>query len=102
MAEELTRKRRVRGGHRASAKRIISSVIEILSAGDVSRINEHAVKLTQQKASLEGKLDSLEELDAEILAIVPEDEIEAEIERADLLKENIQLALANIDNACEC
>ena len=91
MAEELTRKRRVRGGHRASATRTISSVIKILSARDVARINEHAVKLTQQSASLEGKLSSLEELDAEVLAIVPEDKIEDKIERADLLKENIQL-----------
>jgi hypothetical protein len=30
---------------------------------------------------------------------VGEDEIKAEIERADLVEENIQLAIANIDNA---
>ena len=35
----------------------------------------------------------------EILALVGEDEIESEIERADLVEENIQLAIANIDNA---
>ena len=55
MAQDLTWKRRERGGHRASAQRIISSVIEVLGAGDVSQVNEHEVKLQQQKASLEQK-----------------------------------------------
>ena len=34
MAEELSRKRRQRGGHRSSATRIISSAIEVLATGD--------------------------------------------------------------------
>jgi len=35
----------------------------------------------------------------EILALVDEEEIKAKIERADLVKENIQLVIANIDHA---
>ena len=58
-----------------------------------------AVKLSQERASLQQKQITLRQLDAEILALVGEDEIEAEIERADLVEENIQLAIANIDNA---
>ena len=99
MAEELSRKRRQRGGHRSSATRIISSAIEVLATGDVSQFAKHAVKLNQERASLQQKQTTLRQLDAEILVLVGEDEIEAEIERADLVEENIQLAIANIDNA---
>ena len=97
MAEELSRKRRMRGGHRSSATRIILSAIEVLVTGDVSQIAKHAVKLNQQRANLQQI--TRRQLDAEILALVGEDEIEAEIERVDLVEKNIQLAIANIDNA---
>ena len=53
MAEELSRERRQRGGHRSTVTRIISSVIEILGAGEISRFSENAVKLRQQRATLE-------------------------------------------------
>ena len=49
--------------------------------------------------SLQQKLNALRQLDAEILDLVAEEEIEGEIERADLLEENVQLAIANIENA---
>ena len=99
MAEELSRNRKQRDGHRSTATRIISSVIEILGAGDISRVREHAVKLRQQRATLEEKLVLLQEFDAQILAHVAEEEIEREIERSDLFEENVRLAIANIDNA---
>jgi len=99
MAEELSRKRRTRGGNRSTATRIITSAIEVLASGDLSEIANHAVKLNQQKASLQEKRTILRQLDMEILALVDEEEIEAEIERADLVEENIQLAIANIDHA---
>ena len=99
MAEELARKRRQRAGHRSSAKRIISSVIDVLGGGDISQVREHEIKLKQQRDSLQQKLNTLRQLDAEILDLVAEEEIEGEIERADLLEENVQLAIANIENA---
>ena len=99
MAEELSRKRRTRGGHRSTATRIITSAIKVLATGDLSEIAKHAVKLNQQKASLQEKRTILRQLDMEILTLVDEAEIEAEIERADLVEENIQLAIANIDHA---
>ena len=79
MAEELSRKRRQRGGHMSTVTRIISSVIEILRAGGISRFSENAVKLRQQRATLEETPVLLQKLDADILAHVPEDEIEGEI-----------------------
>jgi len=99
MAEEFARKRRQRAGHRSSAKRIISSVVDGLGGGDISQVREYKIKLKQQKDSLQEKLNTLRQLDAEILALVDEEEIEHEIERADLLEENVQLVIANIENA---
>ena len=60
---------------------------------------EYEIKLKQQRDSRRQKLNTLRQLDAEILALVAEEEIEGEIERADLLEENVQLAIANIENA---
>ena len=99
MAEELSRKRRTRGGHRSTATHIITSAIKVLATGDLSEIAKHAVKLNHQKASLQEKRTILRQLDMEILTLVDEAEIEAEIEQADLVEENIQLAIANIDHA---
>ena len=62
-------------------------------------MQEHKIKLKQQRDSLLQKLSTLWQLDAEILDIVTEEEIEGEIEPADLLEENVQLAIANIENA---
>ena len=62
-------------------------------------MQEHKIKLKQQRNSLLQKLSTLWQLDAEILDIVTEEEIEGEIEPADLLEENVQLAIANIENA---
>ena len=51
------------------------------------------------KGSVQQKLNTLRQLAAEILAIVAEEEIEGEIERADFLEESVQLVIANIENA---
>ena len=99
MAKELARKQWQCGRHRSSAKRIISSAIDVLGGGDISQVQELKIKLKQQRDSLLQKLSTLWQLDAEILDIVTEEEIEGEIEPADLLEENVQLAIANIENA---
>ena len=74
------------------------SAIEVLVTGDVSQFAKNAVKLNQQRASLQQKQITLRQLDMEILALVGEDEIKADIERANMVEKNIQLAIVNIDN----
>ena len=86
MAEELAAKWRQHAGRRSSAKCIILSVIDVLGVGDISQVWEHKIKLKQQRDSLQQKLNTLWQLDAEILDLVAEEEIKGEIERADLLK----------------
>ena len=51
------------------------------------------------KGSVQQKLNTLRQLAAEILDIVAEEEIEGEIERADLLEENVLSVIASIENA---
>ena len=61
MSEELSRKKRVRAGHRASATRMVNKASALLDdeASDLT-------KLSQLKLSLQEKLDVLKQLDGEI------------------------------------
>ena len=70
MTEELTKKKRVRAGHQASATRMIGKAEEQLVAE-----SPNAVKLSQHELSLKEKLETLGQLDAEILDLVEEESI---------------------------
>ena len=85
-------KKRVRGGHKASATRMVTEVNALVeeSAPD-------SAKLLQLKHSLEEKLKTFSILDSEILDMVAEDAIPQEIEEADLYKASIYEAIAKID-----
>ena len=91
---ELTRKKKVRAGHRASTTNILGQVDPSLAATplDVS-------KITQLKRSLENKLQSLSTLDDEILAVTPEEAIEDEIVQADGIRDRIYEALSRLEIA---
>ena len=93
---ELTRKKKVRAGHRASTTNILGQVDPSLAATplDVS-------KITQLKRSLDNKLQSLSTLDDEILALTPEEAIEDEIVQADGIRDRIYEALSRLDLALE-
>lgn len=79
MAEELARKKKVRGGHKASATRMVTRVEELLKAKgtlDPSKLNQLDMSLR-------------EKLDAEVLGLTTEDELDDKIVQADLYKERI-------------
>ena len=92
--DELSRKKRLRAGHRASTTRILGQVQPSITSEplDVAKIN-------QLKRSLEEKLQSLGVLDEEILTLTPAESIEAGIVQADEIKERIYTALSRLDNA---
>ena len=88
MGEELTKKCKIRGGHRTSTTRAISASAAILDDFDAS--NKRLIeKFLQQKITLKEKLDILQKLDHEILIGVEEKDIENEIEESSLLREKI-------------
>ena len=90
-AEALQRKKRVRAGHRASATQTQGQVGATL--GDASPDFD---KLSMLKLTLEEKLKTLKELDAEIVGLVAEDDLETEIQQADECQEkNLLSSCAN-------
>lgn len=66
---------------------------------DLSQLAAHIAKLSQQKFTLRDKVNILEALVKEILGLVEEEQIEEEIEQADILKERLLLAIVQIAEA---
>jgi len=101
MSGKLARKRKVPTGHRASTRKVISSVEEILGTleeqDQPSAIN--ITRLRQQKLLLQEKLDTIRNLDEDILTVVSEGQIDEAICEADEFVEFTQLAVMKIDAA---
>ena len=101
MAEALTKQRRKRGGHRSAIKKLSQQVTDAVNdhGGDPTKNN----RLVQLKLSVEEKLATLKNLDAEILDLltedtsVSEDAIAEEVEQADIVKELAYGAIVSID-----
>lgn len=96
-AELLARKKKVRGGHRSTIKRLLDSTKVTIEKINEANADQFIAELTQLKLSLIGKQEVLKELDDLILDKVKEDEIDAEIEQADLYNERIIKALIDIE-----
>ena len=94
-AESLSRKKKVRAAHRASVTRMIGQARETLEESEGFEI----AKLTQKKDALAAKVELLRKLDEEIVEVVHEDELESEIERADEIREQIELIVIELDCA---
>lgn len=99
MSAEISRKKKMRGAHRASATRLEKTVSELLVSFDANKVEEFVPKLNQLKTSMQGKLEILKVLDEEILNLIDEDSIDEEIHQCDICRENLQLALENIEGA---
>ena len=65
---------------------------EALLAADVGR-------LKQLRQSLKNKIDVLSKLDEELLLSVGEEELDYEIEQADIVRERAELAIIQLDEA---
>ena len=78
MSEELTRKKKLRAAHRASATRMITQAKELLEAEEGDE-----TMLRQRRNALRTKLQTLQTLDLEILDSIDEDVIEEEVMHAD-------------------
>ena len=94
MAEALAKKRKIRGGHRASATRMVNAVGEMIAATPTSKLD--VKRLLQLKLSLEEKLSTIKQLDGEILDLVEDGALEEEIEQADAFKATVYAATENI------
>ena len=95
-AEELSRKRMVRGAHRSSAVRLMGQADTRIGAMPIDMD-----ELTLLQASLSSKLTVLEALDTEIVVLTPEDQLEEEIAKADNYSERVRRTLLFICKALE-
>ena len=93
----LDRKRKVRAAHRGAVTRIMGQVRDNLDSPDGPNLR----RLRQQKSTLSGKLDVLSKLDDELLDLVNEDDLEGEVEQADVIRERIGVCIMDIDDALD-
>ena len=75
MSAEISRKKKMRGAHRASATRLEKAASQLLVSFDANKVEEFMPKLNQLKTSMQGKLEILKVLDEEILNPIDEDSI---------------------------
>ena len=97
MAEELARKRRVRGAHRGAVTKSMDKYYEAIEAKEKPTLS----KLKQLKSSLSGKIEILTKLDDELIDLVAEDDLDKEVEEADAIRERIELTIMSIDEVLE-
>ena len=94
MAEGLVRKKRIRAGHRGSTTRMLREVDELLAADTLDK-----ARLAQLKLSLQEKLDTLKQIDGEILELTEEGDLENEIQQADTFKDSVYSAMVRLQEA---
>ncbi len=96
MSEAVSKKKRIRAGHRASATRTVRQVEELITGGapDTSR-------LSLMRLALKEKLETLKALDSEVAELVDDDALAEEIEHADGYRETVFGALIKIDQALD-
>ena len=92
MSEELSRKKSVRAAQRSIITKTIGTVKDLTTQPEIDK-----ARLRHKKLALEEKREIVRRLDGEILETVKEEEIEAEIERADEVQEQIELALILVE-----
>ena len=90
----LARKKRSRAGHRASATRLLDQATTALGADPLD-----TDQLSLLKRMLDEKRETLKELDSEMADLVPDDELENEIQHTDEYKERVYGVLAKLNKA---
>ena len=92
--EGTSQKRRVRATHRGSVTRMTTQLEDVI-------ISRDAHKLKQLKQSLTHKLKVLVKFDDELIELVSNEQLEAEVEQADVFREWAELAIISLDDALE-
>lgn len=85
-------KKRVQGGHRASATKMIRKAEELLAKDDLD-----IAQLAKIRLSLQEKVSVLKQLDSEVVDLVNEDEVADEIEQADSYMEDVYDTMARLE-----
>ena len=96
MAEELKKRKNVRAGHKGQVTKVITVCNEILESFEPL----HENRLKQQKITLDERLETIKQLDNQILEYLStQSEIEKEIESAALFREPVYEVIVKIEEA---
>ena len=91
---DLAKKKRLRAGHRGSTTRMLTQVNKLLREEEVN-----LARLAQLKLSLQEKLETLKQLDSEVLELTEDKDLEAEIQSADDYKDCVYADMVGIDES---
>ena len=89
----LARKKKTRSGHRASTTRLIHQAMAAMEED----VDTDQLSLTKQM--IVEKVETLKVLDGELAELVPDDDLEEEIQRIDEYKEKVYGVLAKLNKA---
>lgn len=92
--DSVSRKKKVRAAHRASVTRMMAQAQDLTAEEGLD-----LPKLRHKREGIAAKAQILGKLDQEIVEEVHEDNLESEIEGADLVRERIELAIMELDSA---
>ena len=68
--DDLSKKKRVRGGHRASAKKLVAKIVEAIANTSSESPETEVVWLRQSRSTLRDKVKTIKELDEQIINLV--------------------------------
>ena len=68
--DDLSKKKRVRGGHRASAKKLVAKIVEAIANTNSESPETEVVWLRQSRSTLKDKVKTIKELDEQIIDLV--------------------------------
>ena len=91
----MGRKKKVRAAHRASVTRTITMVRDMIKPDTTDVLD--VPKLKQKQKMLKDKIGTLAKLDEEIIDLIPEDELETEIQQIDEFRERLELTISEVD-----
>ena len=88
--DDLSRKKRVRGGHRASATKLVTKIVEAIANPSTESPDKDVVWLRQSRATLRDNVKTIKELDTQIVDMLSasneenvDDQVVKEIEESD-------------------
>ena len=96
MSGKLTKNRKIRERQRVHAKKVLTSVDEVLTEYDGSRSAKD--RITRLSLTLNEKLVTLKALDESILSAVEDGDIESEIEESENFRGKIHKALLKLQS----
>jgi hypothetical protein len=104
--DDLTKKKLVRGGHRASASKLVAKIVEAIPKASPESPEKDLVWLRQSQITLREKIKMLKELDEQIIDILSalkdkdaDEQLGKEIEDSDEAIAELERTLLQLDDA---